>query len=44
MALPGSGTDSSPAIGDIDGDGKLEIVFLGRDGVAYAIDSACPAQ
>ena len=39
MPLGGSGMDSSPAIGNIDGDADLEIVFLGRNGVAYAIDA-----
>ena len=37
--MPGtSGVDSSPAAADVDGDCRLEIVFLGRNGVAYALD------
>jgi len=42
LELPGTtGLDSSPAIGDLDGDGELELAFFGRDGKAYAIDSSC---
>ena len=41
VPMPGTGgVDSSPAIGDIDGDGHLEVVYLGRDGVAYALDGS----
>ncbi len=36
------GVASSPAVGDVDGDGALEIVFLGTDGVIHALDSECP--
>ena len=35
------GASSSPALGDIDGDGALEVVILGADGVLRAIDSRC---
>jgi len=34
--------DSSPAVGNLDDDEDLEIAFLGRDGKAYVLDSACP--
>jgi hypothetical protein len=36
------GVSASPALGDVDGDGALEIVFLGTDGVIHALDSECP--
>jgi len=34
----GADIDSSPAIGDIDGDGKLEVVFGSRDNYLYALN------
>jgi outer membrane protein assembly factor BamB len=35
------GASSSPAVGDIDGDGQLEVVVLGADGLLRAIDGGC---
>ncbi len=31
---------SSPALGDLDGDGKLEVVALSREGVVHCVDAA----
>lgn len=36
------GVSASPALGDVDGDGELEIAFFATDGRVYAIDSSCP--
>ena len=41
-AAPELRVPSSPAVGDIEDDGELEIVFFARDGVVYALDGSYP--
>jgi outer membrane protein assembly factor BamB len=39
LKLPGKGAEASPFVGDVDGDGKLEILIADLDGNLYCFDT-----